>query len=47
MKILIAEDSEIARLVLERAIQRLGYQLQVACDGLEAWELFQESRSTW
>lgn len=43
MQILIAEDDAASRLVLQRALERLGHECLVACDGTAAWELFQHS----
>lgn len=40
MKILIAEDSDVSRLLLERTLQRWGYEVVSAADGEEAWERF-------
>jgi eukaryotic-like serine/threonine-protein kinase len=41
MKILIAEDERVARLTLQRQLEQMGYDVVVAADGREAWELFQ------
>src|SRR5919206_502937 len=41
MRLLIAEDSEIERLVLRETVEGLGHECLVAADGAEAWELFQ------
>ena len=43
MKILIADDSPTPRLMLQRELEGLGHECVVACDGAEAWELFQGS----
>jgi diguanylate cyclase (GGDEF)-like protein len=43
MKILIADDSPTPRLMLQRELEGLGHECIVACDGAEAWELFQGS----
>jgi two-component system, cell cycle response regulator len=40
MKVLIAEDDPISGLVLERTLQRWGYEIIRAKDGEEAWELY-------
>ncbi len=40
MKILVAEDDNIARLVLESALRKLGHETVCAADGDEAWALF-------
>ena len=41
MKVLVAEDDDDIRAVLELAVESLGYDVQSAQDGQEAWELFQ------
>src|SRR5919199_4441000 len=41
MRLLIAEDSEIERMILRETIEGLGHHCLVAADGAEAWELFQ------
>ena len=43
MRVLIAEDREIERRVLCRAVEELGHQCLTASDGYEAWELFLSS----
>jgi two-component system cell cycle response regulator len=40
MKVLIAEDSAVARAALERTLSSLGYHCIVAEDGQAAWDLF-------
>jgi diguanylate cyclase (GGDEF)-like protein len=40
MRILIAEDSDVSRLLLERTLERWGYEVVSAADGEEAWERF-------
>lgn len=40
MRVLIAEDSAITRLVLQGAVTRLGHECRVAEDGEAAWEAF-------
>jgi diguanylate cyclase (GGDEF)-like protein len=40
MRVLIAEDSETARTMLERTLSSLGYECFAADDGDAAWELF-------
>ncbi len=42
MKVLIAEDSAIARLMLRRVVEKLGHNCLEAKDGEEAWALFQD-----
>ena len=41
MRILIAEDESIPRRLLARTLESWGYDVIVACDGLEAWEALQ------
>ncbi len=41
MKILIADNDPISRKMLGRALERLGYQVVPAENGLKAWEIFQ------
>ena len=43
MSILIAEDEAVTRLILRRAVEKLGYDCLVARDGEEAWRLFQDA----
>ncbi|MGQ9488489.1 MAG: diguanylate cyclase [Armatimonadota bacterium] len=42
MRVLIAEDDGVARLVLRRALEELGYTVHTAKDGSEAWKAFQK-----
>ena len=39
MRILVAEDEPVARLVIEAAIRKLGHESLGAVDGQQAWEL--------
>jgi len=41
VRILIAEDEPIPRRLLARLLENWGYDVVVACDGLEAWEALQ------
>ncbi|MCE9544014.1 MAG: diguanylate cyclase [Planctomycetia bacterium] len=41
MRILIAEDDGVTRQVLARTLQKWGYEVVVACDGDQAWEIVQ------
>ena len=41
MRVLIAEDSAMGLLLLQRAVEALGHICIVATDGLTAWELFE------
>jgi len=45
MKILIAEDDPISRRVLEANLLEWGYEVMVASDGGEAWEIIQQPES--
>jgi diguanylate cyclase (GGDEF)-like protein len=42
MNILIAEDDRVTALKLQRSLERMGYQVAVARDGLEAWRRIDE-----
>lgn len=42
MRVLIAEDDGVSRLVLRKALEELGYTVHPAKDGEEAWEAFQQ-----
>ena len=42
MKILIAEDEKVSRLLLKNRLQKWGYEVTAAADGAEAWEIFQK-----
>ena len=41
MKILIADDSIVSRHLLDATLRRWGYEVVVACDGNEAWQILQ------
>ncbi len=41
LRVLIADDEPVSRMILQRAVQQAGHQCQAAADGAEAWELFQ------
>ena len=43
MRILIAEDSAVPRIMLERAIGELGHECVAAADGSTAWDLFAQA----
>ena len=43
MKVLIAEDDVISRMILQRAVQKFGHEVLVAEDGRKAWELYRET----
>ena len=40
MKVLIADDSAVPRLILEKALAALGHETMTAADGKEAWDRF-------
>ena len=41
MKVLIAEDDIISRMILESVLKRWGFTPVMACDGKEAWDVMQ------
>jgi non-specific serine/threonine protein kinase len=43
VRVLIAEDSEIERMILQEAVEGLGHECVSAADGMQAWELFKRS----
>jgi len=45
MKILIAEDDPISRRVLEANLLKWGYEVMVASDGVESYEIIQQSEA--
>jgi DNA-binding response OmpR family regulator len=40
MKIIIVDDEPVARAILQRALEKLGYEIIATGNGLEAWEVF-------
>lgn len=44
MKILIAEDELILRMIIQEALESFGYECLLAEDGEKAWELFQSTQ---
>ncbi|TCJ16436.1 diguanylate cyclase [Rubrobacter taiwanensis] len=40
MRVLIAEDDGVSRLILEKALRKSGHECLAARDGAEAWELY-------
>ena len=44
MKVLIAEDENISRMVLANALANHGYEVLQAHDGQEAWDIFQKEK---
>ncbi|RMD86968.1 MAG: response regulator [Calditrichaeota bacterium] len=45
-KILVMDDDEQVRVVSEKLLQKVGYEVQVAKDGVEAIQLYEEARLT-
>jgi two-component system, cell cycle response regulator len=43
MRILIAEDDTVSRILLQKSVERYGHDCIVAQDGAEAWQLYQEN----
>ena len=43
MKVLIAEDDTVSRMILHRAVQKLGHEVLAAKDGGQAWDLYCET----
>jgi CheY-like chemotaxis protein len=43
-RILIAEDDDTSRLILQTTLRKLGYEVTATRDGREAWEALQHSR---
>src|SRR5579872_5391292 len=41
MRILIADDSIVSRHLLDATLRKWGYEVVVACDGVEAWNILQ------
>ena len=41
MKILVAEDDKISRMILQRAVESLGHEVLATTDGAAAWSTFQ------
>jgi diguanylate cyclase (GGDEF)-like protein len=43
VRVLIAEDDAVSRLMLRRAVEHLGHEVLVATDGTDAWELYRQN----
>jgi two-component system, cell cycle response regulator len=43
MRILIADDSIVSRHLLDATLRKWGYEVVIACDGIEAWNVLQAS----
>jgi two-component system chemotaxis response regulator CheY len=46
MRVLIAEDQPTSALLLRRFLERMGNEVALAADGVEAWEMLQTSQTT-
>lgn len=44
MRILLAEDDAVSRLILRRALERFGHECVVVIDGEEAWAVYESRR---
>jgi two-component system cell cycle response regulator len=42
VKILVADDSIVSRHLLDATLRRWGYEVVIACDGTEAWQVLQQ-----
>ena len=40
MRVLIAEDDAVSRMILRRAVEKVGHECLAATDGAEAWDLY-------
>jgi two-component system cell cycle response regulator len=45
VQILIADDSLVSRHLLDATLRKWGYEVVIACDGAEAWEILQQNDS--
>jgi len=43
LRVLIAEDDAVSRVILNRAIEKFGHECLTAEDGAEAWDLYQKT----
>lgn len=43
MKILIAEDDAVSRMILQRAVEKFGHECLTAEDGARAWEVYHQT----
>jgi diguanylate cyclase (GGDEF)-like protein len=44
MKILVADDDPISRLIVQTALQTIGHQCRTVTDGIQAWDVFRSWR---
>src|SRR5947209_1114501 len=42
MKVLLAEDSAVARVLLQAYLENWGHEVTIASDGAQAWRLFEQ-----
>lgn len=42
MRVLIAEDDPVSRLILQRAVERFGHECRAVSNGAQAWSLYQD-----
>jgi two-component system cell cycle response regulator len=45
MRILIADDSVVSRHLLDATLRKWGYEVVIACDGIEAWNVLQATNA--
>jgi diguanylate cyclase (GGDEF)-like protein len=45
MKVLIADDNQMSRVILRSSVERWGYEVVLAANGLEAWEILAQPDS--
>ena len=45
MQILIADDSLVSRHLLDATLRKWGYEVVIACDGAEAWDILQRDHA--
>ena len=45
MQILIADDSLVSRHLLDATLRKWGYEVVIACDGAEAWDILQQEHA--
>jgi two-component system, cell cycle response regulator len=45
LQILIADDSLVSRHLLDATLRKWGYEVVIACDGAEAWDIMQQNEA--
>jgi two-component system, cell cycle response regulator len=45
VRILIADDDDVSRRVLQATLVKWGYDVLIACNGIEAWQMLQETNA--